>query len=294
MQRPLDIDEYRPSGQGSCLVKIKCIWLSAWLATSCLIVVVSSGVSQESKAPRGIESEQSLPSRYSYVVEDALRYCRPRKGCWVDLGAGQGEVALALIEATGNPVVMLDPDREAMTKGLATAREKHLGRPSVRRDWYGGSPAFSRQYDRFRGQSRLDLLLERPRPGSQGSYRVLRPGGKAYIGGGAGSGYPAAAVDKLIQQRKAQLQGEEAEKWQRFVELRRPEQMTKWATDAGLPHFDRPGQRCRLGRGSARGSRSLAAVREDGSEHRTLNIQRPTSHGSGRTSNIQPPASNVE
>ena len=67
--------------------------------------------------------------------------------------------------------------------------------------------------------------------------RVLRPGGKAYIGGGAGSGYPAADATKLVEERTKKLEGEEAEKWQRFVELRRPEQMRKWAEEAGLPNF---------------------------------------------------------
>ena len=33
------------------------------------------------------------------------------------------------------------------------------------------------------------------------------------------------------------MQGEEAEKWERFVESRRPEQMQKWAEDAELPEF---------------------------------------------------------
>lgn len=33
------------------------------------------------------------------------------------------------------------------------------------------------------------------------------------------------------------MDGEEAEKWKKFVELRRPEQMRKWAEDAGLPEF---------------------------------------------------------
>ena len=66
---------------------------------------------------------------------------------------------------------------------------------------------------------------------------MLRPGGKAYIGGGAGSGYPATDATKLIEERTKKLEGEEAEKWQRFVELRRPEQMRKWAEEAGLPNF---------------------------------------------------------
>ena len=69
-------------------------------------------------------------------------------------------------------------------------------------------------------------------------HRVLRPGGKAFIGGGAGSGYPKWAVEKLIQERKTQMQGEDAEKWKRFVELRHPEQMKKWAEEAGLSEYE--------------------------------------------------------
>lgn len=67
---------------------------------------------------------------------------------------------------------------------------------------------------------------------------MLRPGGKAYVGGGAGSGYPRWAVETLIQDRKEKMRGEQAEKWRRFVELRRPEQMRQWAREAGLPQFE--------------------------------------------------------
>ena len=90
----------------------------------------------------------------------------------------------------------------------------------------------------------VDLVVSRgsiffwddPAKGLSEVARVLRPGGKAYIGGGAGSGYPKWAAEKLIQGRKEKMQGEEAEKWKRFVELRRPEQM-KWAQAAGLTDF---------------------------------------------------------
>ena len=38
------------------------------------------------------------------------------------------------------------------------------------------------------------------------------------------------------------MNGDEAEKWKRFVELRRPEQMKKWAQDAGLTEFQVMGE----------------------------------------------------
>ncbi|GAG29522.1 unnamed protein product, partial [marine sediment metagenome] len=50
--------------------------------------------------------------------------------------------------------------------------------------------------------------------------------------------YPKWAVQKLIQTRKEKMKGDEADKWKRFVELRRPEQMKEWAKDAGLPEFE--------------------------------------------------------
>lgn len=52
-----------------------------------------------------------------------------------------------------------------------------------------------------------------PVKGLREVYRVPRPGGKAHIGGGAGSGYPDGAVKKLIEQRKRRLEGDEAEKF---------------------------------------------------------------------------------
>ena len=81
---------------------------------------------QHSAAPGGLKREHKLPDRYPYVVKDVLKYCQPKKGFWIDLGAGKGQVAIPLIEATGNPVVMLDPNVESMTRGLEIAGEKGL------------------------------------------------------------------------------------------------------------------------------------------------------------------------
>lgn len=208
------------------------------------LVVVSSFVvlqpplfAQKSAAPRNIKSEQSLPDRYPYVVEDILTFCMPEKGFWIDLGAGKGQLTIPLIEATSNPVVMLDPNVEAMTKGLEIAREKGLGdRLFAIVGVAEEMPLPDNSVDLVASRGSIFFWTD-PAKGLKEVYRVLRPGGKAYIGGGAGSGYPKEAAEKLIQSRKDKMIGDEAEKWKRFVELRRPEQMKEWAKVAGLPDF---------------------------------------------------------
>jgi len=195
------------------------------------------GLAQDSCAPRGLHAESKLPDRYPFVVKDVLRYCEPAKGVWVDLGAGRGQVGIPLIEATGNPVVMVDPDAGAMQKGMERAREKGLGDKLV--------PVVGVAEEMPFPDGSVDLVMSRgsiffwddPVKGLQEVYRVLRPGGKAYIGGGAGSGYPRWAAERLIADRRKKMQGDEAEKWKRFIALREPEQMHQWAEAAGLKDF---------------------------------------------------------
>jgi len=197
---------------------------------------------QQSGVPKDIKSEQSLSDRYVCVVKDILKYCEPKKGFWIDLGAGKGQVGIPLIEATGNPVVMLDPNVESMMKGLDIAKEKGLGDRLFAVVGVAENMPFP--------DNSVDLVVSRgaifffddPAKGLQEVYRVLRPGGKAMIGGGHGSSYPKEATEKMIQGRKEKMNGDEAEKWKRFVELRRPEQMKKWAEGAGLTEFEVMGE----------------------------------------------------
>ncbi len=216
--------------------------ISVLVILSCFALVQTPAYDQQQKAPRDIKSERSLPDRYPYVVQDILKYCKPEKGFWIDLGAGKAQVTIPLIQATGNPVVMLDPNVEAMAKGLELAREKGLGDRL--------SAVVGVAEDMPFPDNSVDLVVSRgsiffwsdPVKGLQEVYRVLRPGGKAYIGGGAGSGYPKEAVEELIRDRKDKLNGEEAEKWSRFVDLRRPERMREWATQAKIPKFEMAGK----------------------------------------------------
>lgn len=216
-------------------------------AVLCFVVFSFMGMelglyAQASSAPKGIQKERSLPSRYRYVVEDVLKYREPETGFWVDLGAGKGQVAIPLIEATDNPVVMLDPNAEALTQGLERARDKGLGnRLSAVVGVAEDMPFPDNSVELVVSRGSIFFWDDRAQ-GLREVYRVLRPGGKAYIGGGAGSGYPAEATQKLIENRKKRMSGDDAKKWKRFVELRRPERMREWAEAAELPAYQIMGQ----------------------------------------------------
>ena len=167
--------------------------------TAAFAVLAMSGVvAHEPIAPSGLKGETSLSDRYPCVVKDILRYCQPEKGFWIDLGVGEGQVAIPLIEATGNPVVMLDPDAEAMSKGLEIAREKRLGAHLLAVVGVAEDMPFpDNSVDLVASRGSI-FFWEDPVKGLQEVYRALRPGAKAYIGGGAGSGYPKEAAEKLI------------------------------------------------------------------------------------------------
>ncbi len=193
--------------------------------------------SQETSAPEGISREAALPNRHRFVAQDILKYCKPEKGFWVDLGAGRGQLTIPLIEAAENPVVMVDPDVEAMVQGLRIAREKELEDRLFAVVGVAESLPFP--------DDSVDLLVSRgsiffwddPVKGLQEVYRVLRPGAPAYIGGGAGSGFPQEAAEELVRMRVEQLEGADAARWRRFVDLRCPKQMDQWAAQAELPRY---------------------------------------------------------
>ena len=153
-------------------IKILCI------ATVAAASFAGVATAQQSGAPQGLRKEKRLPSRYPYVVQDALRHCKPKKGFWVDLGAGKGQVAIPLIEATDNLVVMLDPNEEAMAEGLKLAREKGLHtRLAAVVGVAEDMPFLNNSVDFVVSRGSI-FFWDDPAKGLKEVYRILRPGGR--------------------------------------------------------------------------------------------------------------------
>ena len=54
-------------------------WLRIMGVVACLALVPSFADAQKPAAPKGLRGEHSLPSRYPYVVQDVLRFCKPQR-----------------------------------------------------------------------------------------------------------------------------------------------------------------------------------------------------------------------
>jgi len=203
-----------------------------------LLGPISQVYAQDVERPTRVTADTPLPDRYPYIVKDIVKYCRPKKGFWIDLGAGKGQVAIPLIEATSNPVVMLDPDVEAMSKGIELAREKGLGDRlfavvGVAEDM----PLPDNSVDLVVSHGSI-FFWDDPVKGLQEVYRVLRPGGKAMIGGVMGSSYPKWAAEEFFRRRREHLDKGDPERKKHFIEVRSPETFKRWAEDAKLPSFE--------------------------------------------------------
>lgn len=200
-------------------------------------VRVSAG-SDDVERPTRVTADTPLPDRYPYIVKDILKYCQPQKGFWIDLGAGKGQVAIPLIEATSNPVIMLDPDVEAMSKGVELARKKGLeDRLFAVVGVAENMPLPDNSADLVVSHGSI-FFWDDPVKGLKEVYRVLRPGGKAMIGGGMGSGYPKWAAQEFFRRRQEQLDKGNPKRKKHFIEVRSPETFRRWAEDANLPNFE--------------------------------------------------------
>ena len=207
-----------------------------------LFVPASQLYAQDVQRPTRVTGNTALPDRYPYVVKDILKYCQPKKGFWIDLGAGKGQVAIPLIEKTGNPATMLDPNAEAMSKGLDIARDKGLGDRLFAVVGVAEDMPFP--------DNSVDLIVSHGSiffwnnqvKGLQEIYRVLRPGGRAMIGGGAGSTYPQWAAEEFIRRRQEHFNKADPEKKSQFMKVRSPETFRRWAEDARLPSFEITGK----------------------------------------------------
>ena len=185
----------------------------------------------------------ALPDYYPFVAEDILRLCNPEDdGVVVDIGSGEGPVALALAERCRAHMILVDPSDDALASARESAVQKGCGdRIRTMRGRAEELPLADGSVDLIFSRGSIYFWDDQPR-GIAEAYRVLREGGKAMIGGGLGRDYPRWARQEFIRRRHEGARSKGREAYERFLRLRDPATFEQWAREAGLPDFDVVGE----------------------------------------------------
>jgi len=183
---------------------------------------------------------ETLPDHYPTVAEDLMDFCgRSGDRVWVDLGSGRGNVGLTILEHLADCVmVLVDPDSGALGRGIQAARDRGLaGRVVAVVGAAESIPMPDESVDTVVSRGSFYFWQDRAQ-GLREIQRILKPGGRAMIGGGLGRRYPQWARQEFIRRRRASAVADGPEAAHRFREARSPETFRCLAVEAGLPSFE--------------------------------------------------------
>ena len=184
------------------------------------------------------EEVADLPDYYGPVAHDVIDFCGSSGGrVWVDMGSGPGGLGLALLEKISEgTIVMMDPNADALRRALDSARQRNfLSRVVAVVGSAEAIPLPNESVDVVVSRGSFYFWKDRAQ-GLREIWRILRPGGRAMIGGGLGSTYPQWARQEFIRRRRESAKSPEAAK--EFAEARSPETFRRLAVEAGLPSFE--------------------------------------------------------
>lgn len=191
-----------------------------------------------------LHPDTQLPDYYATVAEDIVAFCGDDGNrTWVDLGTGPGGLGLALLDkVTIGTMVLLDPNAKALSRALDESKQRGLAAHAVAVIGSAESmPLPDESVDVVVSRGSFYFWQDRAQ-GLREVWRTLRPGGRAMIGGGLGSGYPAGARTEFIRRRRESQRSKGAEAMQKFREARSPETFRRLAVEADLPRFEVVGE----------------------------------------------------
>jgi len=180
--------------------------------------------------------QKTLPDQYATVAEDIIAHVGDRGDIWLDVGSGPGGLGLALAQRHDGLTLLLDPNPGSLRKALDAACKRELSsRVAAVIGTAEDPPLPDASADVIVSRGSVFFWQDRAE-GLRRLCRLLRPGGKAMIGGGLGSNYPAWAREEFIRRQRERMT-DPAER-EAFREARSPATFERLAREAGLRDFE--------------------------------------------------------
>lgn len=138
---------------------------------------------------------------YEVIAKEAIDKTGINKGVCLDIGSGSGHLGFAIAEVSNLNTLLFDISKEALVLAKERIKEKNLeGRVNT---------LLGNVEDIPMEDNSIDLCVSRGSvwfwddisKGFEEIYRVLKPGGFAYIGGGFGAKEVAEAIDEKMLER---------------------------------------------------------------------------------------------
>jgi SAM-dependent methyltransferase len=138
---------------------------------------------------------------YPSIAAQILEKTGVSKGRCLDIGSGGGHLGIALALITSLEVCLLDKSGEVLKLALKKIGNTGLkGRIRVKTGIAENLPFPDGSFDLVISRGSIDFWDDKPK-GLKEAYRVLKAGGRAYIGGGFGSADQRIGINRLMGEK---------------------------------------------------------------------------------------------
>jgi ubiquinone/menaquinone biosynthesis C-methylase UbiE len=139
---------------------------------------------------------------YEFLAQQIIQDYGITEGRCLDIGTGQGNMGLAIARRTNLQVFLLDINEESLAIALASAKEQgQLSCVSVIKAAAAQLPFLDGYFDLVVSRGSVFFWKDHVQ-GFREAYRVLRPGGVAYIGGGSSRFMPQDELREFFKKAR--------------------------------------------------------------------------------------------
>ncbi|MEM3693200.1 MAG: class I SAM-dependent methyltransferase [Candidatus Bathyarchaeia archaeon] len=170
------------------------------------------------------------------IAREILSTYKLSDGICIDLGCGSGWMGIELARLSGLNVILLDLNREEVSKAYVNANSIGLPEKTFPIVADAHNLPFKDEVASLIVSRGSIFFWDKPAKALKDAYRVLNKNGIAFIGGGFGKNLPPGMRKKIYEEVKRTIRQNYTmfKKWRKGRSLK---VFTGWIHEAGLPNY---------------------------------------------------------